>query len=145
MTRGSRASWPGVLVEDKGAAVAAHYRLAPECQLLVEAMMDRYFREAGPEWSLQRGKMVVEIRPARADKGDAVDAFLNEAPFKGRRAFAVGDDFTDEAMFHTVNRVGGQSLFVGLDSVETQARSRYRLSGHSSPDDRAACVLNSQH
>jgi trehalose 6-phosphate phosphatase len=116
--------WPGVLVEDKGAAVAAHYRLAPECQPLVEAMMDRYFVEAGPEWSLQRGKMVVEIRPAHAGKGDAITAFLNEAPFKGRRAFAAGDDFTDEAMFRTVNRIGGQSLFVGLDSVETQARSR---------------------
>ncbi|MBO9096966.1 MULTISPECIES: trehalose-phosphatase [Rhizobium] len=116
--------WPGVLVEDKGAAVAAHYRLAPECQHLVEAMMERYFREAGPEWSLQRGKMVVEIRPARAGKGDAVTAFLSEAPFKGRRAFAAGDDFTDEAMFRTVNRIGGQSLFIGLDSVETQARNR---------------------
>jgi trehalose 6-phosphate phosphatase len=116
--------WPGVLVEDKGAAVAAHYRLAPECQPLVEAMMDRYFVEAGSDFALQRGKMVVEIRPSRASKGDAVTAFLNEAPFRGRRAFAAGDDFTDEAMFRTVNRIGGQSLFVGLDSVETQARSR---------------------
>ena len=116
--------WPGVLVEDKGAAVAAHYRLAPECQPLVEAMMERYFVEAGADWSLQRGKMVVEIRPARASKGDAVTAFLNESPFKGRRAFAAGDDFTDEAMFRTVNRLGGQSLFIGPDTVETQARSR---------------------
>jgi trehalose 6-phosphate phosphatase len=116
--------WPGVLVEDKGAAIAAHYRLAPECQPLVEAMMDRYFVEAGPEWSLQRGKMVVEIRPANAGKGHAVTAFLNEAPFKGRKAFAAGDDFTDEAMFAAVNRIGGQSLFIGLDSVETQASSR---------------------
>ena len=116
--------WPGVLVEDKGAAVAAHYRLAPECQPLVEAMMDRYFVEAGSDFALQRGKMVVEIRPARAGKGDAVTAFLNEAPFKGRRAFAAGDDFTDEAMFRTVNDLGGQSLFIGLDSVETQAHVR---------------------
>lgn len=116
--------WPGVLVEDKGAAVAAHYRLAPECQPLVEDMMDRYFVEAGPDWTLQRGKMVVEIRPARAGKGDAINAFLSEEPFKGRRAFAAGDDFTDEAMFRTVNELGGQSLFIGTDSAETQARLR---------------------
>jgi trehalose 6-phosphate phosphatase len=116
--------WPGVLVEDKGAAVAAHYRLAPECQTLVEEMMDRYFVEAGPDWALQRGKMVVEIRPARSGKGEAISAFLSEEPFKGRRAFAAGDDFTDEAMFRTVNRLGGQSLFIGSNSAETQARSR---------------------
>ena len=116
--------WPGVLVEDKGAAVAAHYRLAPECQPLVEAMMDRYFVEAGPDWTLQRGKMVVEIRPARAGKGEAISAFLSEEPFKGRRAFAAGDDFTDEAMFRTVNRLGGQSLFVGAEGAETQARAK---------------------
>lgn len=116
--------WPGVLVEDKGAAVAAHYRLAPECQPLVEEMMDRYFIEAGPDWTLQRGKMVVEIRPARAGKGEAIRAFLEDEPFKGRRAFAAGDDFTDEAMFHTVNQLGGQSLFIGPDSTETQAHVR---------------------
>ena len=64
------------------------------------------------------------VAAARPGKGDAVTAFLSEAPFKGRRAFAAGDDFTDEAMFRTVNRIGGQSLFIGLDSVETQARNR---------------------
>lgn len=116
--------WPGILVEDKGAAVATHYRLAPQSQGLVEDMMDRYFVEAGPDWALQRGKMVVEIRPARSGKGEAVSAFLEEAPFKGRRAFAAGDDFTDEAMFRAVNRLGGQSLFIGPDKAETQARAR---------------------
>jgi trehalose 6-phosphate phosphatase len=76
-------AWPGVLVEDKGAAVAAHYRLAPDRQQAVEEMMQRHLQLAGPDWTLQRGKMVAEIRPARADKGGAVEAFLDEAPFKG--------------------------------------------------------------
>src|ERR1700712_1107734 len=38
--------WPGVLIEDKGAAIAAHYRLAPACRDDVERMMERYFAEA---------------------------------------------------------------------------------------------------
>lgn len=114
--------FPGVLIEDKGAAVAAHYRLAPECQADVEAMMRRYFAQVGPGWAMQRGKMVIEIRPARADKGQAVEAFLTEAPFRGRRPLAIGDDVTDETMFHAVNRVGGQSLRVGPLGPETDAR-----------------------
>lgn len=114
--------FPGVLIEDKGAAVAAHYRLAPECQADVEAMMRRYFAQVGPGWAMQRGKMVIEIRPARADKGQAVEAFLTEAPFRGRRPLAIGDDVTDETMFHAVNRVGGQSLRVGPPGPETDAR-----------------------
>jgi trehalose 6-phosphate phosphatase len=113
--------WPGVLIEDKGAAIAAHYRLAPEYQGEVESMMERYFTEAGPDWALQRGKMVIEIRPSGADKGHAVEAFLSEAPFKGRRPLAIGDDVTDEAMFHAVNRVGGHSLKVGPPGSETNA------------------------
>lgn len=40
--------WPGVLVEDKGAAVAAHYRQAPEQREAVEAAMPRYLDRAGP-------------------------------------------------------------------------------------------------
>ncbi|TCR90802.1 trehalose-phosphatase [Rhizobium sp. BK376] len=116
-------AWPGVLIEDKGAAVGAHFRQAPEHQAVVDEMMQRHIRAAGPDWTLQRGKMVVEIRPARADKGAAVEAFLEETPFKGRRPLAIGDDVTDEAMFHAVNRIGGQSLRVGPLNAQTVARS----------------------
>jgi len=39
--------WPGVLIENKGAAVAAHYRRAPEQREVVEAAMERYLDMAG--------------------------------------------------------------------------------------------------
>ncbi len=110
----------GVLVEDKGAAVAAHYRLAPERQAEVEPIMERLLSKAGPNWTLQRGKMVLEIRPANADKGHAVEAFLSMPPFTGRRPIAIGDDITDEAMFRIANRYGGHSVRVGPPS-ETAA------------------------
>lgn len=123
-------AWAGVLVEDKGAAVAAHYRLAPEHQAAAEAIMERHLNEIGPDWTLQRGKMVIEIRPACASKGHAVEAFLDEEPFRARKPFAVGDDVTDEAMFKIVNRLGGQSLRIGTPVAETLARASLPSPAH---------------
>ncbi|WEX75573.1 trehalose-phosphatase [Sinorhizobium numidicum] len=107
------ANWAGVLIEDKGAAVAAHYRLAPDRKLELEPLMERALIRAGPNWTIQHGKMVIEIRPASADKGHAVAAFLAQPAFAGRRAIAIGDDVTDEAMFRVVNRLGGYSIRIG--------------------------------
>ncbi len=116
------APWPGVVVEDKGAAVAVHYRLAPDYKSAVEALMVR-FSAAMPGWALQHGKMVVELRPARASKGKALEAFLAQAPFKGRLPLAIGDDLTDEAMFESVNRLGGRSIRIGSAGTQTHARA----------------------
>ncbi|WP_430258112.1 trehalose-phosphatase [Neorhizobium sp. IRS_2294] len=115
------AAWPGVLVEDKGLAVAAHYRQAPTFQGQVEAAMERYRERAGSDFTLQRGKMVVEIRPARASKGDALRAFLSEEPFAGRLPIAIGDDVTDEAMFRVANKLGGHSIRISDIAADTVA------------------------
>ncbi|MCJ8520383.1 trehalose 6-phosphate phosphatase [Pseudorhizobium tarimense] len=115
--------WPGILIEDKGAAVAAHYRQAPERRAELEEVMQYYLLQAGNDFTLQRGKMVFEIRPARADKGGALEAYLTEPPFKGRRPIAIGDDVTDEAMFKVVNGMNGRSIRVAKNSDGTEARS----------------------
>ncbi|PTM93591.1 trehalose-phosphatase [Mycoplana dimorpha] len=115
------AGWPGVLIEDKGPAVAAHYRLAPERKHQVEALMQRALARAGPDWTIQHGKMVFEIRPAAADKGQAVLEFLKQPPFAGRQPIAIGDDVTDEAMFRAVNRLGGCSIRIGSPSAASEA------------------------
>lgn len=118
------AEWPGVLIEDKGAAVAAHYRRAPQAKDEVEAMMRRALARAGTDFALQFGKMVIEIRPAMASKGHAVEAFLSEAPFSSRRPIAIGDDVTDEAMFRTVNTLGGHSIRITDDPAQpTEAQA----------------------
>lgn len=113
--------WPGVLVEDKGAAIAAHYRQAPERKDEVEEAMEFYLLQAGPEFTLQRGKMVFEIRPARADKGGALERYLSEPPFKGRTPIAIGDDVTDEAMFDVANRMNGRSIRIAETAGDTAA------------------------
>lgn len=119
------AGWDGVLIEDKGAAVGAHYRQAPERQADLEALMERAAADAGGDFTLQRGKMVIELRPARASKGEALRSFLDEPCFRGRLPVAIGDDLTDEAMFKTANALGGLSIRIGEatlpDGSATQA------------------------
>lgn len=114
--------FPGLLLEDKGSAVALHYRQAP-------ALADHVLRAAHvvlldhPDYGMVAGKMVVEIKPRGADKGAAVAALMRTAPFAGRRPVFVGDDVTDEDGFTAANRLGGVSVLVG-DPRPTQARTR---------------------
>lgn len=121
----------GLLLEDKGLAVALHYRQAPQLaehvmQIARMALLDH------PEYGLVAGKMVVEIKPRGTDKGAAVAAFMQTAPFVGRRPVFVGDDVTDEDGFAAANRLGGLSVLVGPPR-ETQAR-------HNLPDIEACRI-----
>lgn len=113
----------GVIFEDKGAAVALHYRQAPDFKDTVRQLMDEAAASAGAGYSLQPGKMVVELRP-RASKGDALQNFMQEEVFKGRRPLVFGDDVTDEAMFKVANRLGGVSVKIGGEPCETTASTR---------------------
>ena len=67
----------------------------------------------GGDFELQAGKFVYEARPSGRDKGQAIEEFMAEAPFSGRRPVFVGDDLTDEPGFERVNRMGGDSVKVG--------------------------------
>lgn len=114
--------WPGVIVEDKGVAIAAHFRNATHLEETVRTFMDGLAESLGAGWMLQKGKCVYEVRPGGRDKGEAVKAFMAAAPFAGRRPLAVGDDVTDEAMFKYVNEAGGLSVMVGHPTGPSEAR-----------------------
>lgn len=118
------ARMPGTELEPKGMAFALHYRQAPEYEQQVLALAQSVVQQHDA-LALQPGKCVVEIKPKGINKGAAVAAFLNEAPFAGRTPVFVGDDLTDEAAFHTVNAMNGVSIKVGQG--ETQAK--WRLAG----------------
>ncbi len=113
----------GLLVEEKPAGVALHYRLAPHVEDHVARFMQEVGRAEG--FVVQRGNMVVELRPPGADKGDAVRAFMKEAPFAGARPVFIGDDLTDEHGFVAVAEMGGAGVLVG---PERETAARYRLS-----------------
>lgn len=113
---------PGMLLEIKGAALALHYRNAPDREPAAREATERLVREYADAYVLQPGKMVYEIKPKDVDKGRAVRAFLSEPPFTGRRPVFVGDDLTDEKGFAVVNETGGLSIKVGAGDTLAHAR-----------------------
>ena len=113
---------PGLLVEAKPFGFALHYRKAPEREAEVHGFMQVVARSSG--LTLQHGKMVVELRPAGADKGDAVRALMTEPGFAGARPLFVGDDVTDEDAFRAAAELGGAGVLVG---APRETAARYRL------------------
>ncbi|HEY1609245.1 MAG TPA: trehalose-phosphatase [Paraburkholderia sp.] len=113
---------PGMLLEIKGAALALHFRNAPEHEGAARAATEKLAADYADAYVLQPGKMVYEIKPKDVDKGRAVRAFLDEPPFAGRRPVFAGDDLTDEKGFAVVNAHGGLSIKVG--GGDTIARAR---------------------
>jgi trehalose 6-phosphate phosphatase len=105
---------PGLLLEDKGRAVALHYRQAVELGTVLERevreLLERHGRE---DFQLQPGDYVLELKPAGITKAHAIEAFLGEAPFAGRTPVFAGDDLTDLHGFEAVERAGGLSIAVG--------------------------------
>ncbi|WP_114810294.1 trehalose-phosphatase [Paraburkholderia kururiensis] len=113
---------PGMLLEIKGAALALHYRNAPEREAVARAATERLVADYAGAYVLQPGKMVYEIKPKDVDKGRALRAFLDEPPFAGRTPLFAGDDLTDEKGFAVVNEHGGLSIKVGAGDTIARAR-----------------------
>ena len=111
----------GLRVEVKMAAVALHYRHAPELEAVcLQAMTDAVNATANVE--LLHGKCVFEIKPAGINKGTAIAAFMAHPPFMGRRPVFAGDDVTDEAGFAVTQQLGGDGIKVGEGSTQAVYR-----------------------
>lgn len=104
---------PAVVLEDKRRALALHYRHAPGARLAAERIARTLLRETGERYVVQHGDQVVELKPAGVDKGRALEALMQAAPFRGRRPWMLGDDLTDEDAFHRVNAMAGINVIVG--------------------------------
>jgi trehalose 6-phosphate phosphatase len=107
------AAHPGLLLEDKGCALALHIRHAPQLEQLARINAYRIARELGAPYHVLEGYMVFEIKPVVPDKGTAIESFLSEPPFAGRMPVFLGDDITDCTGFEAVTRRGGISIAVG--------------------------------
>jgi trehalose 6-phosphate phosphatase len=118
------ASRPGLLLQHKGLTLALHYRRAPRLAGYANRLVRSLLPRVGSEYCIQRGKRIVELKPAGKDKGAAVLEFMREEPFRGRTAVFVGDDLTDEYGFATVNRLHGHSVKVGPGRTAAQFRLR---------------------
>ena len=112
---------PGLLLEDKGGALALHYRSAPELEDDCRAQMQAALGGL-PRHHVLEGKMVLELKPCDANKGEAIRRFSTRAPFRGRVPVFAGDDRTDEDGFDWVNANGGISVKVGPGETRASCR-----------------------
>lgn len=119
--RAFAAAHPGVLLEDKGSALALHYRRAPAAETAARHLATDLAKAASNRLRVLDGKMMIEITSPLADKGMAITAFMSEAPFAGRRPVFVGDDVTDEDGFDAVNKLGGYAIRVGAAGTSVAA------------------------
>lgn len=105
------AAYPGLWVEDKGAALAIHYREAPELSVLALELL--YDAVQGSGLRIVSGKCVHEARPPAFDKGQALREFMLRPPFAGRVPLFAGDDRTDEDAIRAAQQLGGAAIKVG--------------------------------
>jgi len=118
----------GLFLEDKGVALAMHYRLAPKLAPEVEVVMGEMVAELGDAFIVRQGKCVYELMPRGFDERSAIQMLMKERQFARRTPVFVGDDPTDEVGFQAVNEMGGHSIRVG--NLEKTA-AQYRFSSVS--------------
>ena len=116
-----QATHTGLLLEDKGIALALHYRRAPRLEGMVMDIMQTLAAPLQNQFVVRAGKCVLELAPRGYSKRTAIEAFMRERPFATRTPVFVGDDVTDEDGFEAVNAMGGCSIRVG-SSGATLAR-----------------------
>ncbi len=116
---------PGLILEDKHYGLAMHFRRAPQFGVPVQNKMRAILESLGPDFTLQAGKCVFELRPAAWNKGVSVTTFMQELPFRNRTPIYIGDDVTDEDAFAAVNAMQGMSIRVG-ETIDSYARHRLR-------------------
>ena len=107
------AAHPGVLVEDKGIALAVHTRMAPHLAAPVLALVQAGLARLGGGYRLQKGAAVVELVPAAATKGAGIIRLMAQPPFASRQPVFAGDDLTDESGFMAIRTLGGCGILIG--------------------------------
>ncbi|MGN6424152.1 MAG: trehalose-phosphatase [Asticcacaulis sp.] len=131
---------PGALVERKPLSVALHYRNAPQAEGDVQALALELARATGLK--LQLGACVAELVTLGADKGQALNAFMREAPFMNASPVFVGDDLTDEDGFRAAVDLSGYGVLVG---PPRPTRAQCRLDSSAAVIDWLAGLLEAEH
>ncbi len=114
----------GLLLEDKGSALAVHFRQAPQYERAAMEVMGELANQLRDKFVLRDGKCVMELTPRGYSKRGAIESFMRQPPFAGRIPLFIGDDVTDEEGFEAVNALGGYSVRVG-DLAATAAKFRF--------------------
>jgi trehalose 6-phosphate phosphatase len=133
---------PGILVEEKGAGVAVHYRDAPHLLPAIQRALGRVVLE-WDNYTLRAGRKVLEVVPKAHSKGTGLGALMRLPAFSGRRPIMIGDDHGDEPAMHLAQRMGGLALKVAgehfdrkVADFDSAASVRSWLSVLAHPDRR---------
>ncbi|MFQ5879198.1 MAG: trehalose-phosphatase [Dehalococcoidia bacterium] len=104
----------GVIIEDKGLAVALHYRQAADPPTARQAILSALeHTDAAHGLQVSEGKMVVEVKaPAAAHKGTALLSLA--ADYGLRAAVYIGDDLTDLDAFAALRELARRVDFRGI-------------------------------
>jgi trehalose 6-phosphate phosphatase len=118
----------GTLIERKSHSVVAHYRQAPRHEGFFRDLCARLVLQQPDAFEVLSGRMAVEIRSARVNKGRAVHRLMNSPPFKGRVPIFVGDDVTDVDGFKAAEALGGvgADVFIRFAGRPAEVRSWLR-------------------
>jgi trehalose 6-phosphate phosphatase len=110
--------FPGSYAENKRVSFAVHYpdpgtdvaRLQHALLCLMEGIT-----ASGKSLKLLAGHAVFEVQLPGFDKGRAIEWFMTEEPFAGRKPVFVGDDEIDRAGFDMALALGGFAFSVGIE------------------------------
>lgn len=105
---------PGVWLEPKAASASVHFRAAPEREAdalrLIAPLAERHGLRA------RRGRLVLEVMPARAAKDVALADEIEEMKPDG--VIFAGDDTGDAACFELLSHLSLPHLAIGVASPE---------------------------
>lgn len=133
--RSLRDAFPKLLVEDKGASVAAHWGQVPpdrheQAAAAVEEVLRPWVQQTRGQqhaMSLLAGHHMLELRLADAGKGRAAQRLIKQHP--GLHPVFIGDDLSDEEALAYLSSldIPTTTIRVGVTAVKTGAA--YRLAG----------------
>jgi trehalose 6-phosphate phosphatase len=106
-------SHPGLLLEDKEFSLAVHYRAAPRHEAVTRRWLQSLLTDWPEDARLLEGNCVFELRPGSSDKGTALEMFMAEVPFAGRRPIYLGDDDADLPAMRAARDRRGMAIAVG--------------------------------
>lgn len=106
---------PRLLIEDKGASIAVHFRAAETAEPFLERKLRDYVAGSRGGLRLLRGRKVFEVLGGGFSKGEAVARFMAAQPFAGRTPVMIGDDLTDQPAMQACIALGGFGFAVAGD------------------------------
>ena len=121
----------GLIYENKGVALAIHYRLCPDREHARQTILKMVETSAfASQFRVLEGKMVVELRPpTEVNKGTAVIDLVGKYQLRG--GIYIGDDTGDRDAFRVMHRKGFSSVCVIADETpdDVSREADYSVNG----------------